>query len=97
VAVKLRRESNPMLLCTNNEKREPTVGENQLYAVHDRGKKGEREREREETGLAGATQWRDGGPGIPKCLPACLPLVCLLARAMDPGASKDENSFLKGT
>jgi hypothetical protein len=60
-------------------------------------KEREREREREETGLAGATQWRDGGPGIPKCLPACLPLVCLLARAMDPGASKDENSFLKGT
>jgi hypothetical protein len=77
-----------MLLCTNNEKREPRVGENQLYAVHDRGKKGDREIE--EAGLAGATQWSDGGPGIPKCLPPCLPLVCLIARAMDPGASKDE-------
>ncbi len=58
------------------------------------GKKGDREIE--EAGLAGATQWRDGGPGIPEML-ACLPLVCLIARAMDPGASKDENSFLKGT
>lgn len=71
MAVKLCRESNPMLLCTNNEKREPTVGENQLYAVHNRGKKGERERERR--GWAGATSGGTEDQGFRNaCLPACL-------------------------
>jgi hypothetical protein len=84
-----------MLLCTNNEKREPTVGENQLYAVHDRGKKGERERERRD--WAGWCYPVEGRRTRDSEMLACLPLVCLIARAMDPGASKDENSFLKGT
>jgi hypothetical protein len=76
VAVKLRRESNPMLLCTNNEKREPTVGENQLYAVHDRGKKGEREREREKR--LGWLVLPSGGTEDQGFRNACLP-ACLLS------------------